>query len=302
MKRTLTRILLASALGGLALGASTLVGAYPTTSPSAKQAVRLKYHPPANWLRHYLGDDRYKIDGNVWKVVSTQLDTYYHRPNCPNMLRQPAGIVIGFPSAAAAQEGGYKPDPVCHPEAVDVTYAGGASGEVSEQRVVTTVNLGKKAQRITLADGRSTVLLPPNWKRTQSGASTIAGQSALSDTLQPLKGKGSIRFSFVPAPANLPVDPSQVFRPATFSAAFSRFNTGGQGGQSVQKIVNNLLVGNGQLGKIKGVTLTAKRGTVVPGVSGRAVVAATKNKIYVMDDTAAGAPGAQTIVNSFQPR
>src|SRR5690606_12189929 len=95
MQRFLTRALVISlTAAGVWLGASTPLRAYPTTSPSARQAVRLKYHPPKNWLRHYLGDDRYKIAGKVWKVVSTQLDTYYHRPDCPNMLRQPAGIAI----------------------------------------------------------------------------------------------------------------------------------------------------------------------------------------------------------------
>lgn len=97
------------------LGTSSAAHAWPSTSPSAKAAARLKYHPPANWLQHYLPDDRYKIAGGVWKVVSTQYDTYYHRPDSPNMLSQPAGIVIGFASEAEAREAGYRSDGLYFP-------------------------------------------------------------------------------------------------------------------------------------------------------------------------------------------
>ena len=99
-------------VGALAImGTSALlapcVQAYPTTSPSAKAAARLKFHPPANWLEHYLGDDRYKIKGGVWKVVTTENDAYYYPGWAPEMLRQKPGLVIGFPNAAAAEEAGY---------------------------------------------------------------------------------------------------------------------------------------------------------------------------------------------------
>ncbi len=300
MKKTVWFIPVAAMIcGGLWLRGNAPAHAYPSTSPSAKQAVRLKYHPPRNWMRHYLGDDRYKVAGGVWKVVSTQLDTFYHRPNCPNMMRQSANLVIGFPSPEAAIEGGYKPDPVCQPDVGDVAYSGGSSAGSGSSggRGVTTVNLGKKSQRITLADGKSTALLPPSWRRTQSGASTIAGQSTLSDTLQPLQGKGFVRFSFVPVPANLPIDASKIFRPSAFASSFGNL-PGGQAG----KIIDNLLVGNGQLGKMEGVTLTAKSGTIVPGVSGNAVVAANKNKIYVVEDTTKGSSTAKSIIKSFQPK
>lgn len=79
--------------------------------PSAIEAARLKTYPPGGYLSHYLPDDRYKIAGNVWKYVSTDLDTYYHVPSSPNMMRQPAGRVIGFASAADAEEAGYTADP-----------------------------------------------------------------------------------------------------------------------------------------------------------------------------------------------
>lgn len=87
------------------------VFAWPSTSPSAKAAAKLKYHPPSGWINHYLPDDRFKISGGTWKYVSTEMDEYYHRPDSPLMLQQPAGIVIGFASAADAEEAGYRPAP-----------------------------------------------------------------------------------------------------------------------------------------------------------------------------------------------
>jgi len=96
------------AIGSVALQA----GANPRgLGPSAIEAARLKYYPPGGYLSHYLPDDRYKIAGNVWKYVSTDLDTYYHVPSSPNMMRQPAERVIGFASAADAEEAGYTADP-----------------------------------------------------------------------------------------------------------------------------------------------------------------------------------------------
>lgn len=79
--------------------------------PSAIKAARLKVRPPANYLAHYLPDDRYKIAGGVWKYVSTDLDTYYHLPQSGNMMRQPASRVIGFANSRDAEEAGYVADP-----------------------------------------------------------------------------------------------------------------------------------------------------------------------------------------------
>lgn len=81
------------------------------SGPSARAAARLKKYPTSRWLAHYLPDDRYKIAGGVWKYVSTDLDTYYHRPDSGLMMQQPAGRVIGFSSAAEAEEAGYTPGP-----------------------------------------------------------------------------------------------------------------------------------------------------------------------------------------------
>ena len=79
--------------------------------PSAVEAARLKNSPPPGYLSHYLPDDRYKIAGGVWKYVTTDLDTYYHIPSSPNMMRQPASAVIGFANSHDAEEAGYVADP-----------------------------------------------------------------------------------------------------------------------------------------------------------------------------------------------
>lgn len=123
---------------------------------SAKMAARLKYYPPNNYLKHYLGDDRYKIAGGVWKVVSTQLDTYYHRPTCPNILRQHADIVIGFSHSKDAEEAGYRADSVCRPQEVVVLY-GQAQSALTGYLAAPT--------RLTLADGSSKVTVPTGWAR-----------------------------------------------------------------------------------------------------------------------------------------
>ncbi len=102
-------------VGGMFILQMSPAFAQRVTSPSVSAAARLKNKPPQNWLRHYLGDDRYKISGGVWKVVSTQTDNRYHRANCVFMLRSSAAIVIGFASPTDAMEAGYKPDTICKP-------------------------------------------------------------------------------------------------------------------------------------------------------------------------------------------
>ncbi|HEX9998295.1 MAG TPA: hypothetical protein VGB45_14240 [Abditibacterium sp.] len=105
----------------LAIAAMPVVSSAAPSGPSAKMAARLKKYPTSNWLAHYLPDDRYKIAGGVWKYVSTDLDTYFHRPYSAYMLRQPAGRVIGFSSAAEAIEAGYRPDPALNMPRVTIT-------------------------------------------------------------------------------------------------------------------------------------------------------------------------------------
>lgn len=112
----------ASVLAASAL-CTGLVHAYPGTSPSARAAVRLAYHPPKNYIQHYLPADRYKVAGGTWKVLSTEIDEDYHRATCPNMLRESAGIVLGFASATDAVDAGYRPCPICRPQIPVAVYA-----------------------------------------------------------------------------------------------------------------------------------------------------------------------------------
>lgn len=274
--------------------------AYPGTSPSARAAARLKYRPPAGWIRHYLGDDRYKIKGGTWKVVSTELDQFYYPAWAPEMLRQPAGIVIGFSSVEAAEEAGYRRSN--YPMDVPTLGVGDGGGGSVARRAVTTVNRGQSALRITLADGVSTVMLPPNWRRTQSGTQTLAGRTAMSDTLQPITGRGAfVRFAFINIP-DARVDLGALFQPGVFRTAFARFNRSGQVGSNTTNVINSLDVGAGKLGGLSGVALRVKSGRSVPGLSGRVIVAGRGAKAYFLEENARGVAGVTALLSSFQPR
>jgi methylphosphotriester-DNA--protein-cysteine methyltransferase len=172
--------------------AGPVIGTKSPSGPSAKRAAQLKYHPPQNYLKHYLGDDRYKIEGGVWKVVSTQLDTYYHRANCPNMLKQSADIVIGFSSDTDAEEGGYRACSTCQPKAETALYSPLAAA-MGMTGYVTT------ARRINLADGSSSVMLPAGWARmmSQSRNDTLFGIKRRSnvDIFQRKGSKGMVIVS-----------------------------------------------------------------------------------------------------------
>jgi hypothetical protein len=158
-----------------------LVEAGPSTSPSARQAARLKHNPPRGWIRHYLPDDRYKILGGTWKYVSTELDRFYYPAWAPEMLRRPAGRVIGFASAQDAEEAGYMPAS---------GYAGVSPGFDRNTALSNTVTVTSQSaavrsgarRRVTLADGRSTVLVPPNWQHTRLATPALAtgGQAAVN--------------------------------------------------------------------------------------------------------------------------
>jgi hypothetical protein len=264
--------------------------AYPTTSPSAVAAVRLKYHPPDNWIRHYLGDDRYKISGHVWKVVSTQTDKQYHRANCPQMLNQSAATVIGFVDADDAEASGYMPDPYCSPRTANVAYLASSQGDD------TTVNHSKKAMRIVLADGKSTVLLPPNWKRTRTGAQTVLGYALMSDTLQPLRGSGSLRFAFINAPAGLNVEPLLT---ADKFPQIVQLATANKGNQAAAEYLKNARINKGTLGGRNGVSITPQKSATNSEIRGRVTVVGRGSKVYIMENSGTNA-GSATIIHSFR--
>ncbi len=128
--------------------------------PSARMAARLKKYPTSAWLAHYLPDDRYKIAGGVWKFVSTDLDTYYHRPDSPLMLSQPASRVIGFSSVQEAEEAGYRPDPNLD------AFGGMDMGAAPLGGLMAAT----PSRRVVLADGTSTLSLPKGWKKSPGKA------------------------------------------------------------------------------------------------------------------------------------
>ncbi|HEX8552691.1 MAG TPA: hypothetical protein VF681_14170 [Abditibacteriaceae bacterium] len=277
----------------LALGGATVTAAHawPNTSPSAREAARLKHRPPRNWLQHYLPDDRYKIAGGVWKVVSTQYDTYYHRPDSPLMLRQPASIVIGFSSEQEAIDAGYRR------ASGFGSYGGSGSGRASVAGDAnTTVNRSRRAVRIRLADGRSTILLPPQWRRTRTGAQTVAGYASLSDTIQPLRGGNYLRISFINAPGN--VNAAPFLTPANFTAGFKAL--GRNATPAAQAIVNNSNTTAARVGPLTGVRLSPKTAARTPGLTGRNIVLAARgSKIYAIDMPSNNS--AARIVASLQP-
>jgi hypothetical protein len=260
----------------------------------------LKYHPPTNWIRHYLPDDRYKVAG-LWKVVSTQHDSYYHRANCPNMLRQPAGIVIGFNSGLDAREAGYLPDNTCAPDEPSVIYLGGSdvSGRVRTVGSV-TVNATRKAVRITLADGSSTVTLPANWKRTKMPPIKFQNISVVGDILQPIKGGQSLTFSFTNIP-NMPNMPT-VLTAGTMNDTFAKLANSQSGTPQMRQVFQNAQATDVTIGGLQGVRLrNSGLSNVGIGQSGQqSIMLMNGGKFYGVAIPANGSGNA--ILQSFKPR
>jgi len=111
--------------------------------------------------------------------VSTELDTVYHRPDCPDVLQQPAGSVIGFASPTDAGEAGYGRCPRCLPMPRQVLTA--RERVTPKDRVRAT----EQVRRIVLADGVSSLILPPNWRHLESSTVTANGYTFWSDLFQP---------------------------------------------------------------------------------------------------------------------
>jgi hypothetical protein len=273
------------------------------TSPSVKAAARLKNHPPKNWIRHYLGEDRYKIAGGVWKVVSTELDKYYYPAWAPEMLRQKPGIVIGFHSVAEAEEAGY----IASAYPMDNALLGLTAAEIiaARKRIQTTM-AARAGTRITLSDGVSTVLLPNGWTRTSMGSQSqntqIGSFSYQGDLLSPSDGQSGIAFMFLTLPGNANVEsflsPDKVAQLKTQLRARA-----GADAQFAQAIAG-AKVGTGKLGGLSGITMIPGKGANLPaGMAGRMTIVGRGSKMYIM---AAQLPTTDKnyglIVNSFQPR
>jgi hypothetical protein len=244
-------------------GAACSVQAGPV-GPSARMAARLKKHPTSNWLAHYLPDDRYKIAGGIWKYVSTDLDTYYHRPDSPNMLRQPANIVIGFASAAEAEEAGYRPDASVFTE-----------GPLGMARSI-------GGRRVVLSDRVSTLVLPSGWQKGPANFQNVQGGSVAMDIFISPKSQ-PIVVGVYSAPPTLNVDFGQFTTPEgmkglrnNLSGSLKQLDSLGQSTGNVNS--NQFAFGNvgGQLDKmmgqmkVSGITLNGMRGvkTVITGGMG----------------------------------
>ena len=305
------------ALGGaMSVGTTNVESAVsrgPVISPSVKQAHRLKFYPPRGWIRHYLGDDRYKI-GTTWRVVTTPNDKFYYPPFAREMLRVSPGSIIGFASAQDAQEAGYAPSPA-YGEAYgldarqmatdDLRSSQESSSGAAPRRNITTINRTPRAQRIILADGRSSVLLPPNWKRVQSLQQTYDGVLAQADVLGPVSGRGGLAFFTLSVP-NMPsnVDMGMFVKPSTFRQSINRANGSGRVNNQTLQAMKSISVRSASLGGVQGVQFTPPRGVKLPtGSIGEVVMIGRGPKLYMMMNQGAGRlPGARTIVNSFRPR
>ena len=193
--------------------------------PSAVAVARLKTRA-SGWLRHYLPVDRGRIAGGLWKFVSTNLDTYYHRADSPLMLAQSPDNVIGFASAAAAEEAGYLPGPSVVPplRAMPIPRAPregltfgtsthvpwGESAEVGPMLSQDIYNRTRRAQSIALADGVSQVLLPAGWWRAsrETPAGSIPGGIGMFvDFLRPIAAGKTRKGGEVGVIISVMVDP-----------------------------------------------------------------------------------------------
>ena len=300
-------------MGVGATNVSAAISRGPVISPSVKRAHRLKYNPPRGWIRHYLGDDRYKI-GMTWRVVTTPNDKFYYPPFAREMLLAPADKIIGFSSAQDAQEAGYAPAPAyggsygldVHQMATeDLRSSEESSSGASHKRNVTTINRTPRAQRIILADGASSVLLPPNWKRVQSMQQTYNGVLAQVDVLGPLNGRGGLAFATVTIP-NMPrnIDMGRFMTPASFRQVMNRAKSSGGANNQIMQAMNDSSIRSASLGGIAGVSLAPRGGLKLPtGSVGEIVFIGRGSKLYMMMNQGAGRlPGARTIVDSFRPR
>lgn len=289
-----------SKAGLIACVAATLVRvpaqASPTISPSVIGAARYKNAPPRGWIRHYLGDDRYKIAGKVWKFVSTERDRYFYPPWAPEMLRQSANTVIGFASADDAIEAGYAPASKYRsqllPDYLD-RAEGGSSGLGSRS--------AKKGTRIVLSDGVSTVLLPSGFFRV---AQTIPvdGQLTPIDIILSASSSTKVAFGFIKVDAN---DKSGV-TPQVFRELKRYVETGSLPDADLQSLRGSKVTSS-RLSGMKAVTVTLNPG-FFPVQSQQSfpnpllIMAQRGAKAYLVVRSANKSRVADAIINSFQPR
>jgi hypothetical protein len=311
---------------GAGVGEEQVLG--QAASPSVRAAARLKYNPPRNWIRHYLPDDRYKLMGGTWKVVSTETDTMYYPAWAPEMLSQSAGIVIGFPSAAAAEEAGYRRSkypmespllgltgrPVAAPPVAPVPVAPGApASPIGGFSLPTSrpANLNRgRARRIVLSDGVSTTVLPTGWSHTRHTvpAGTRAGsQEQRLDFFFPglpdpnvVQNPRNARFIVLGAA----VMPNNINAEELFSTrALNRLNRAIESSGRVNTAATRSLntgMRVARFGNISGISIAVpipEFGRTIPiAMGGRG------SKAFFLIDTTRGARGGSSIISNFRGR
>lgn len=307
MKPQISALLLAT----FALGAVAAAQAAPA-GPSARAAAALKKNPRTQWIAHYLPDDRYKVAGGVWKYVSTNLDTYYHTPDSPNMLRQPNTGVIGFASARAAEEAGYKPDPR------DGTLQQ-VSGTIEKQQfekeqqsAMAASNGGKRtflkpSGKVILGDGRSTLTVPEGWQRLVSDSQSKDGSTFSIDLMMhPASKKAAILFTMT-----IPnVDVGRELSSGRFASNIKRFGTmanssGEVSNSGVGKVgdwLGNAQVRRTRWGGLNGVAISPPPGAGTG--AGNMLMVGRGNKLFMFQVAGKGKTPANTstMINSFQAR
>lgn len=281
LRRYAVRVLAASA--AVAVCAAPLTPIHAADSPSVIAAARLKNHPPRNWIRHYLGEDRYKIAGGTWRFVSTELDRFYYPAYAPEMLRQSPNRVIGFASAKDAEEAGYLPgagyagiDP-----SFDRAYAGAGSSSTSSR---TTVNRSAKPIRITLADGVSTILVPAGWQRL---ASQKQQETAVDMFAGPQKGVAVVLAMQVQTRNGYSVE--NLMSPRIWRTLLERMAQSTPNARDAAEM-RATKVTPGRLGGMRGVTMNFPRGGGPMGIGGgRGYLVGTGNKLYFVQGNTSGA-------------
>lgn len=281
----------------LPLVALPCAGAYPTTSPSAVAAANLKARPPRGWIRHYLGDDRYKIVGGIWKLVTTPNDTTSYPAWAPEMLGRPAANVIGFSSVDDAIEAGYPPSGRYGASFPDYVGIGKASPDMGGAPSAPGGMSGgnRRASRITLADGASSAILPAGWRHIATAQNIgPAGPASVSVMTSP-RGNTLI-FAFVTIPANSQAQVEGLLNPRNSVDAMVNNNVQRSANASIRRTT---------LGGLRAVMLT--RRSQVPGSILRGgelfpmTLASRGNKAYlVLLGKAGRGPEANTIMRSFR--
>jgi hypothetical protein len=288
------------------------VEAGPSTSPSARQAARLKHNPPRGWIRHYLPDDRYKILGGTWKYVSTELDRFYYPAWAPEMLSRPAGRVIGFASAQDAEEAGYMPGS---------GYAGIGPGfdrnlAISQSTTTTsttTSSTSGASRRIRLADGVSSVVVPAGWAHTRTTQSIPNMGNMRADSLTPVtRGRNSrqavvIIATTVPGlPAN--VDLGRLLQADVLQNQTQRIGSwGGINNQAsnAQNVMRSISFRPATLGGLRGIVATPLNPTARRelGFEGPTLIAGRGSKLYIVASSLPrNTAGYSAILRSLQLR